>query len=86
MNDEYEGYASMTVLAKFYGLTSHKLGRILKDLKLRDAKGKPVGFGKEITIRSPSTQPGTYFDIWHQTSVMAILDRLGYTRVTDDEK
>ena len=84
MSDEF---MSLTDLGKLYGVTSHKVGRWLVALGLRTADKKPStkAFQDGFVSRRDSTQPGTYYWVWHAEMTMLVLDSTGHKRTTDAE-
>jgi hypothetical protein len=75
-------YVTMTELGKLYGVSSHKVGKWLRGLSLRDEKGKPSAeaFNTNFVAQRPSRQPGTYFYVWDRETTTALLDAMQYPR------
>lgn len=75
-------YKSMREIGALYGVTSHTLGRWLRDLGLRTANGKPstTAFSEGYVAQRPSRQPGTYYYAWNVDQTVNLLDRMGYER------
>ncbi len=73
---------SLTDLGKLYGVSSHVVGRWLKELGLRTEDGRPSSdaFEQDYVSQHPSRRPGTYFYVWDAQKTTAILDGLGYPR------
>lgn len=82
MNEEY---LSQTELGRLYGVSSHVIGRWLKELGLRTHKGKPseLAFANDMVKDRPSRGIGTYFWTWHREKTTARFDRAGYPRETE---
>lgn len=80
MSDEY---LSMTDLGRLYGVSSHKIGRWLVELGLRNAQKKPSikAFDGGFVTQRDSTQLGTYFWVWHGEKTLRALDEAGKKRV-----
>lgn len=80
-----DDFFSMTELGTLYGVSSHKVGKWLVDLGLRDANKKPsrLAFEHGLVAQRDSTQPGTYYWVWHGAKTMAVLDRAGHKRAVN---
>ena len=78
MND----YLSQTELGKLYGVSSHQIGKWLKGLSFRTRDGQPSreALSSGLVARAPSTQPGTYFYVWHAQRTTEQLDGMCYPR------
>ena len=61
-------FLSLTELGKLYGVSSHVVGRWLKGLGLRTESGQPIAqaFNEKYVSQRPSSQPNTYFYVWHE--------------------
>jgi hypothetical protein len=79
MADEY---LSLTEIGRLYGVSSHRVGKWLKDLCLRTEDGRPSGdaFRQGYVSQAPSRGPGTYFYVWHVGKTTEILDMMEYPR------
>jgi hypothetical protein len=77
-----DDFLSQTELGEIYGVTSHKIGKWLRGLGLRDENGKPTAraFQEGFVKQRPSTQPGTYFYVWHKAKTTEQLDGMCYPR------
>jgi hypothetical protein len=75
-------YMSLTELGKLYGVSSHKIGKWLVDLGLRTQAKKPSprAFRDGFVEQRPSTQPATYFWVWHAERTMKALEQAGFTK------
>ncbi|WP_437191374.1 hypothetical protein [Planctomicrobium sp. SH527] len=73
---------SLTELGKIYGVTSHAVGKWLKNLGLRIHSGQPSAraFNEGYVYQRPSKQPGTYYYVWHRSRTTELLDGMGYPR------
>jgi hypothetical protein len=82
MNDEF---LSMTELGKLYGVSSHKMGKWLVDVGLRDKNKKPsrAAFEHGFVEQKGSTQPGTYFWVWHAEKTKWELGKAGHKTPQD---
>ncbi len=78
MNNEY---SSQTELGKLFGVSSHTIGRWLWEAGLRDSDGKPTAWGWEYVSQRPSTNPGTYFNVWHREKTVKLLESKGHALV-----
>lgn len=73
-------HSSITQLGIVYGMTRVEMGRVLKNLGLRDAKGQPTrdGLDHGKWIKDPiSERP---FFVWNRRKTMELLDNMGYER------
>jgi hypothetical protein len=77
-----EEYLSLTEIGRLYGVSSHTVGKWLKDLCLRTEDGRPSrdAFHQGYVSQRPSRVPGTYFYVWHAGKTTAILDMMEYRR------
>ena len=77
MSDEF---LSLTELGKEYGVSSHKMGKWLIDLGLRDRNKKPsrAAFENGFVQQRDSTQPGTYFWVWNKAKTLWALEKAGH--------
>ena len=75
-------YLSLTEIGKVYGVSSHAVGRWLKNLGLRTESGQPSAqaFNENYVSQRPSTQPQTYFYVWDAEKTLGILDAMCYPR------
>jgi hypothetical protein len=77
-----DDFLSLTDLGKLYGVSSHKMGKWLSDLGLRDRNKKPsrTAFDNGLVEQKDSTQPGTYFWVWHKEKTLWALEKAGHKR------
>lgn len=77
-----DGFLSMTELGKLYGVSSHKMGKWLMELGLRDRNKKPsrMAHEKGFVEQRDSTQPGTYFWVWNAGKTTWALEKAGHKR------
>jgi hypothetical protein len=70
-----EVFLSLTELGKLYGVSSHQIGKWLKQVGLRtkDNKPSPRAFKEGYVEQRGSTQPGTYYWIWHGEKTLKVL-------------
>jgi hypothetical protein len=75
-----QNYKTMRAIGAEVGLTSHKIGKALKETGYRDLQGKPSdkAFSEELVKDLPSTQPGTYIWGWDSDRTISILKENGY--------
>ena len=71
-------YLSQTELGKLFGVSSHTIGEWLRDAGLRDPGGKPTFEGHEYADTRPSTNPNTYFWVWHRKRTIRLLESRGH--------
>lgn len=83
MND----FLSLTELGEIYGVSSHVVGKWLKQLGLRTESGKPSdqANNERYIAQRPSTQPGTFFYVWHESKTTALLDGMCYPRAVHSD-
>jgi hypothetical protein len=77
MPDEY---LSQTELGKHFGVSSHVVGRWLREIGLRTPTGKPTSraFDEGLVAQRPSRGIGTYFYVWQSGNIgQEILDADG---------
>jgi len=74
-------YLSQTELGKLFGVSSHTIGRWLTAAGLRGPDGKPSLHGWEYVSQRPSTNPGTYFNVWHREKTVRLLESKGHALV-----
>ena len=84
MNDD--NLLTMKEIGKLFGVTSHVIGRKLKELKMRNKEGKP----------SPAAFKGHYYGqrftqdyenycwAWHAEKTITLLELAGMRRVKDE--
>jgi hypothetical protein len=82
MSDEF---LSLTELGQQFGISSHKMGRLLMTLGLRTKDKKPssTAFQGGFVTQRASTQPGTYYWVWHGEKTMQLLHEAGYQRLSE---
>ena len=80
-------FLSLTELGRLYGVTRNKVGQWLVDLGLRTKEKKPsrAAFDGGFVDQRPSTQPATYFYVWHAEKTTRLLDGAGYRRADQQE-
>ena len=77
-------YKSMKELGQEFGLTSHKIGRTLKDIGLRTEEGKPSHTAFEqgyVKRRWAEQRSDIYLWVWHYDKTVAALESAGVKRV-----
>jgi hypothetical protein len=84
MPDEY---LSLTQLGQIYGVSRNKVGQWLMDLGLRTKEKKPsrAAFNGGFVDQRPSTQPMTYYSVWHGEKTTRLLDEAGFQRADQQE-
>jgi hypothetical protein len=73
-------HLSLTELGHLYGVSSHIMGRWLKDMGLRTADNQPSdrAIRDGYVSKRPSTQPGSYFWVWHSKKTIEALTKAGH--------
>lgn len=73
-------FMSLTELGRLYGVSSHAVGQWLTTIGLRTPKKKPSAKAHQggYVDQRGSTQPGTYFWVWHAERTMRVLDDAGF--------
>ena len=73
-------YESMRDLGKRYGISSHKIGKLLVALGLRTVAGRPSARAFELgLVKTASTGRGDengYFYVWHVAKTTKLLDTI----------
>ena len=79
-----ESFVTMRDIGAEYGLTSHKLGRILTDQGFRQ-NGKPTGkaFNTGWVQQRFAPDSENYMWAWHVGKCRILLDCLGHERIVD---
>lgn len=79
-------FSSLKELGMVYGVSSHQVGKWLKNLGFRTEDGKPSenAFSEGMVRQCPSTQPGTFFYVWHRAKTTELLDGMQYPRAVHD--
>lgn len=77
-----ENYLSQTEIGRVYGVSSHVVGKWLKDLGLRNSEGFPTDDAKAMVSKRQSTNLGTWISVWDREQVLEVLDKMGYPRET----
>lgn len=72
-------FMSLTELGNLCGVSSHKVGKWLVAVGLRtqDKKPSPRAFKEGYVDQRGSTQPGTYYWVWHADKTTAVLTEAG---------
>jgi hypothetical protein len=77
-------YATMKHIGRDYGLTSHALGKLLKEHGLRTEDGKPTPKAFDIKIvEQKHNGPDHYIWAWHVRKTRMLLERLGHRPKAD---
>jgi hypothetical protein len=79
-------FLSLTELGTLYGVSRVRMGQWLVEVGLRTGRKTPSerAFGGGYIARRPSSQPRTYFWVWHAAQTIDLLDRAGYGRPGSD--
>lgn len=77
MND---GFLCMTELGRFYGISGKRMGQRLTKIGLRTERREPSHMAREggYVRQRPSTNPGTFYYVWHVEKTMQLLEQHGY--------
>jgi hypothetical protein len=69
-------FLSLTELGRLYGVSRNKVGQWLVDLGLRTKEKKPsrAAFDGGFVDQRNSSNPGTYFWVWHAKKTTCLLD------------
>jgi hypothetical protein len=80
-------FLSLTELGHLYAVSRNKVGQWLVDLGLRTNEKKPsrAAFDGGFVGERPSTQPATYFYVWHAEKTCELLDGAGFPRADRQE-
>ncbi len=75
-------FLSLTELGQIYGVTRNKVGAWLVELGLRTTDKKPskTAFDSGYVEQRLSTQPGTYFWVWHGEKTCKLLEEAGHKK------
>jgi hypothetical protein len=75
-------FLSLTEVGHLYGVSRNKVGQWLVDLGLRTNEKKPsrAAFDGAFVDQRPSTQPMTYFWVWHAEKTTRVLAGAGFQR------
>jgi hypothetical protein len=75
-------FLSLTELGGLYGVSRNKVGQWLVDLGLRTKEKKPsrAAFDGGFVDQRPSTNPATYYWVWHGEKTTRLLDDAGFER------
>ena len=70
-----------------FGVTSHKAGKWLKQIGLRTPDGKPSprAFKESFVAQRGSSQPNTYFWVWHGAKTQKVLEEAGFKALVNTE-
>lgn len=80
-------YWTMREIGVLFGISSHKIGKALKDLGLRTTEGKPskqAFDGDYVQQRWDEDHP-VYLWVWHRDKTAALLEQAGMERITDGQ-
>jgi hypothetical protein len=83
----HEKYWTMKELGTLFGLSSHKIGRKLKDLGLRTQEGKPSqrAFAQGLVRQRWDEDRPVYVWAWHKDKTVALLKQAGMERIEDGQ-
>jgi len=67
-------YMTMRQLGTLFGVSSHVIGRKLKEVGLRSAEGHPTDKAKDgFFTKTVVVEQGFTLDLWHQENSLAVL-------------
>jgi len=77
-------FLTQTQVGKVFGATSHEIGKLLKELGLRDANGRPTESAHEggFCKAAPSGENGFHY-AWHANKTIALLREHGHALVSN---
>jgi hypothetical protein len=80
-------FLGLTEMGQLHGVSRNKGGQWLVDLGLRTKEKKPsrAAFDGGFVDQRPSTQPGTYYWVWHGEKTTRLLDGAGFPRADRQE-
>jgi hypothetical protein len=80
-------FLSLTDLGVLYGVSRNQMGKWLVELGLRTKEMKPsrAAFAGDFVDQRPSTQPRTYYWVWHAEKTTRLLDEAGHMRADQQE-
>jgi hypothetical protein len=75
-------YLTMKEIGCFFGVTSHAIGKKLKEIGLRTREGKPSGaaFAGGFCAQHWTRDMAHYSWAWHQGKTVGVLEKIGLTR------
>jgi hypothetical protein len=75
-------FKRMTDLGKHFGVSSHKIGRWLTDIGLRE-NGSPShsAFAGGYVKSAPNGRNDGYFWVWHHAKTVAALEQTGHRQI-----
>jgi hypothetical protein len=78
MKDEFK---TMKEIGVRFGLSSHKIGKALKDMDLRTPNGRPSlrAFQESLVAQKLAPNGVNYIWIWHERRIVALLVEAGMT-------
>ncbi len=82
-------YLNQTALGEIFGVSSHKVGKWLKELGYRTEDGKPSAkaFAYGYVRQEPTGRaPGTYYYVWNADKTITVLEFAGHFQVCDQKQ
>ncbi len=77
-------FINMVDLGRLFGVSSHKVGKWLKELNLRDKYGTPTRQAYDQKLLSYDYERwGTYTTLWNAERTVSVLEEAGHTRIAD---
>ena len=83
VNDHEPGYVKMTTFGDLFGVSSHVIGRWLREIGWRTSKNKPSqeAFDQDLARPVSSGRNNGYFFVWHEAKTIEALEKAGHRRV-----
>lgn len=80
-------YWTMKEIGTLFGVSSHKIGKTLKELGLRTPENKPSkkAFDLGLVKQRWAEDMPVYLWAWHRDKIAALLEQAGMERVKDAE-
>ena len=79
-------YSTMKEIGEEFGVTSHKIGKVLKDLGYRTDKGRPSdkAFEECLVNQRWTDDSFNYLWAWDREKTIGILEKAGLRKVNND--
>ena len=78
--------ATMKEIGKMFGMTSHKVGKALKEMGFRTEEGKPSdkAFALGLVEQKWTQDHQHYLWAWHRQKTVGLLEQAGLRRIASD--
>lgn len=77
-------HSTMKEIGQEFGTTSHKIGKVLKELGYRNEKGRPSEKAFEQNLVAQRWMGINYLWAWDRDKTIGILEKYGLERVDND--